>query len=156
MDAFDQSISADKDGRRPRVEINCLRHFFPHLGRCTGDQVRVLNPVLFNKRALALDATYAPAWAGIATVATRQVANGHITMAKALVVTREAASKALELDPKNGEANAALVKLLAQEMGVAPRDVALVGGATARIKRLKVTGTATQLIAALEKIAGIR
>jgi hypothetical protein len=34
--------------------------------------------------------------------------------------------------------------------------VALVGGATARIKRLKVTGTATQLIAALEKIAGIR
>jgi TolB-like protein/Tfp pilus assembly protein PilF len=60
------------------------------------------------KRALVLDTTYAPAWAGIATVATRQVANGHITMAKALAVTREAASKALELDPKNGEAFAAL------------------------------------------------
>ena len=60
------------------------------------------------KRALALDATYAPAWAGIAIVATRQVANGYIAMAKALAVTREAASKALELDPKNGEAYAAL------------------------------------------------
>jgi TolB-like protein/Tfp pilus assembly protein PilF len=60
------------------------------------------------KRALALDATYAPAWAGIATVATRQVANGYITLAKALAVTREATSKALELDPKNGEAYAAL------------------------------------------------
>jgi TolB-like protein/tetratricopeptide (TPR) repeat protein len=60
------------------------------------------------KRALALDPTYAPAWAGIATVATRQVANGYITLAKALAVTREAASKALELDPKNAEAYAAL------------------------------------------------
>ena len=60
------------------------------------------------KRALALDASYAPAWAGIATVATRQVANGYVAMAKALAVTREAASKALELDPKNGEAYAAL------------------------------------------------
>ena len=60
------------------------------------------------KRALALDASYAPAWAGIATVATRQVANGYITLAKGLAVTLEAASKAIELDPKNGEAYAAL------------------------------------------------
>jgi TolB-like protein/tetratricopeptide (TPR) repeat protein len=74
--------------------------------RDTGEDLAKAND--YFKRALALDATYAPAWAGIATVATRQVANGHITMAKALVVTREAASKALELDPKNGEANAAL------------------------------------------------
>ena len=74
--------------------------------RDTGEDLAKAND--YFKRALALDATYAPAWAGIATVASRQVANGHITMAKALVVTREAASKALELDPKNGEANAAL------------------------------------------------
>jgi TolB-like protein/tetratricopeptide (TPR) repeat protein len=60
------------------------------------------------KRALALDATYAPAWAGIATVATRQVANGYITLVNGLAVTRQATSKALELDPKNGEAYAAL------------------------------------------------
>ena len=54
-----------------------------------------------------------------------------------------------------GEANAALVKLLAKVLGVAPRDVALVAGATARIKRLKITGTASVLAAALEKIAAI-
>ena len=60
------------------------------------------------KRALALDATYAPAWAGIATVATRQAANGNITLAHALADSREAASKAIQLDPKNGEAYAAL------------------------------------------------
>jgi TolB-like protein/Tfp pilus assembly protein PilF len=69
------------------------------------------------KRALALDATYAPAWAGIATVATRQVANGYMTLAKGLTVTRDAAFKAIELDPKNGEAYAALgiVHMMAHE-----------------------------------------
>jgi uncharacterized protein (TIGR00251 family) len=56
----------------------------------------------------------------------------------------------------DGEANASLVKLLAQEIGIAPRDVALVGGATARIKRLKVSGAPSQLVSTLEKIAGIR
>ena len=39
-----------------------------------------------------------------------------------------------------GEANAALVKLLARALGVAPRDVVLVAGASARIKRLKILG----------------
>jgi TolB-like protein len=69
------------------------------------------------KRALALDATYAPAWASIATVATRQVANGYIAMAKGSAITQEAASKAIELDSRNGEAYAALgiVHMMAHE-----------------------------------------
>jgi uncharacterized protein len=54
-----------------------------------------------------------------------------------------------------GEANAALVQLLARSLGIAPRDVVLVAGATARIKRLKIGGTASVLAAALEKIAAI-
>lgn len=54
-----------------------------------------------------------------------------------------------------GEANAALVRLLARELGVAPRAVALVGGDTARIKRLTITGEARALAAALEKISAI-
>jgi uncharacterized protein (TIGR00251 family) len=57
--------------------------------------------------------------------------------------------------PTEGEANAALVKLMARALGVPPRDVTLVAGATARIKRLRIAGTATQLVAALEKIAAI-
>jgi len=55
--------------------------------------------------------------------------------------------------PSEGKANAALVRLLAKAVGVPPRDVALVAGATARIKRLVISGDPPTLIAALEKIA---
>jgi uncharacterized protein (TIGR00251 family) len=51
-----------------------------------------------------------------------------------------------------GEANAALVKLVARTLGVAPRDVSLVAGATARLKRLRIEGPGATLAAALEKI----
>ena len=52
-----------------------------------------------------------------------------------------------------GEANAALLSLLAHAAGVPPRDVSLVSGATARIKRLIIAGHGPTLAAALEKIA---
>jgi uncharacterized protein len=55
--------------------------------------------------------------------------------------------------PSEGEANAALVRLLAKAVGLPPRDVALAAGATARIKRLTISGNSPTLIAALEKIA---
>jgi uncharacterized protein (TIGR00251 family) len=57
--------------------------------------------------------------------------------------------------PSEGEANAALVKLIARTLGVPPRDVAVVAGATGRIKRLKIGGSAPALVAALEKISPI-
>jgi uncharacterized protein YggU (UPF0235/DUF167 family) len=55
--------------------------------------------------------------------------------------------------PSEGEANAALIRLLAKAVGVPPRDVVLSAGATARIKRLTIAGDGPTLIAALEKIA---
>ena len=55
--------------------------------------------------------------------------------------------------PSEGEANAALGRLLARAAGVPPTRVEIIGGATARIKRLKISGDATSLGAALEKIA---
>lgn len=55
-----------------------------------------------------------------------------------------------------GEANAALLKLLARALAVAPRDVSLAAGATARIKRVTIAGDGPTLAAALEKIAGLR
>ena len=55
--------------------------------------------------------------------------------------------------PSEGEANAALVRLIAKAAGVPPRDVALTAGVTARIKRLTIAGDGPTLIAALEKIA---
>jgi uncharacterized protein len=55
--------------------------------------------------------------------------------------------------PSEGEANTALLRLIAKAVGVPPRDVALAAGATARIKRLMIAGEPPKLIAALEKIA---
>jgi uncharacterized protein len=54
--------------------------------------------------------------------------------------------------PANGEANTALIRLVAKAVGVPPRDVALVSGATGRLKRLLISGDGPTLVAALEKI----
>ena len=54
--------------------------------------------------------------------------------------------------PTEGAANAALVKLLARALDVAPRSVSLLAGETARIKRLRIEGPGAALAAALERI----
>jgi uncharacterized protein YggU (UPF0235/DUF167 family) len=54
--------------------------------------------------------------------------------------------------PSEGAANEALCRLIAKAVGVPPRDVALAAGATARIKRLTISGDGPTLMAALEKI----
>ena len=58
--------------------------------------------------------------------------------------------------PSDGEANAALRQLIAKAAGVPSRDVSLVAGATARIKRLVISGDGPTLVAMLEKIAASR
>ena len=58
--------------------------------------------------------------------------------------------------PSEGEANEALCRLIAKSVGVPPRDVALVAGATARIKRLTISGDGPTLMATLEKICASR
>jgi uncharacterized protein YggU (UPF0235/DUF167 family) len=55
-----------------------------------------------------------------------------------------------------GEANSALIALIAHAVGVPPRDVSLVAGMTARVKRLMIAGHSPTLAAALEKIAAVR
>jgi uncharacterized protein len=52
--------------------------------------------------------------------------------------------------PTEGEANDALIRLLARKLRVAPRDVTLVGGATSRVKRILIRGDAVAVAAALE------
>jgi uncharacterized protein len=51
-----------------------------------------------------------------------------------------------------GEANDALVRLLARTAGVAPRAVRLVGGATARLKRVHIDGDSAALGAVLTRV----
>src|SRR5687767_12821829 len=53
--------------------------------------------------------------------------------------------------PSEGEANAALLKLIAKALDVPTRAVALTGGATSRVKRVTVEGDPAALIARLEK-----
>jgi uncharacterized protein YggU (UPF0235/DUF167 family) len=54
-----------------------------------------------------------------------------------------------------GEANAALMKLIAKSLGVAVRDVSLVAGASARLKHLRINGAWAMLAATLEKICAM-
>ena len=58
--------------------------------------------------------------------------------------------------PSEGEANDALRRLIAKAVGIPARDVALAAGATARVKRLVISGDPPTLIAALEKISAPR
>lgn len=53
--------------------------------------------------------------------------------------------------PTEGEANAALVALVAKAAGVPKTSVGLIAGQTARIKRLAIAGDPATLIAALSR-----
>ncbi|MDR3422297.1 MAG: DUF167 family protein [Xanthobacteraceae bacterium] len=51
--------------------------------------------------------------------------------------------------PSDGEANAALCRLIAEALRIAPRQVELASGAASRVKRIRVAGDAAALVAAL-------
>ena len=61
----------------------------------------------------------------------------------------------VRVPPSEGEANAALIRLIAGALGVARRSVTLIAGDTARIKRLFVAGQGPALAEALEKLVAI-
>jgi uncharacterized protein (TIGR00251 family) len=42
--------------------------------------------------------------------------------------------------PEDGKANAALEKLLAKWLGLAPRDISIASGATSRLKQIRISG----------------
>src|SRR5262249_32426943 len=58
--------------------------------------------------------------------------------------------------PTEGEANDALIRLLARKLRIAPRDVTLVGGATSRVKRIIIRGDAVAVAAALEGFGQVK
>jgi uncharacterized protein len=57
--------------------------------------------------------------------------------------------------PSEGEANAALLRVVAGALGVPARAVSLVAGGRGRVKRLQIGGEGAGLAAALERICGI-
>jgi uncharacterized protein len=58
--------------------------------------------------------------------------------------------------PSDGEANAALCRLLADAVGVAPRQATLVAGATAREKHVRISGDAASPMAALSRLVNMK
>ena len=58
--------------------------------------------------------------------------------------------------PHEGAANESLVALLAKSLGVPPRNVEIAGGATSRVKRVRVVGDVKALVARLEKLTAAR
>jgi uncharacterized protein YggU (UPF0235/DUF167 family) len=57
--------------------------------------------------------------------------------------------------PFEGQANDALCRLLAHELGVAPRQVEITTGEGARIKRLRITGDPRILDAAFDRLTKV-
>jgi uncharacterized protein len=115
----------------------------------------------FRTRSRAVDNGTKP-WAAVAggiALAVRLTPKGgrnavdgieHLADGRAVVKVRVAAP------PSEGEANDALIRLIAKAVGIAPRDVTLAAGATARVKRLVLAGDGPTLIAALEKMTAAR
>lgn len=56
--------------------------------------------------------------------------------------------------PNDGEANSALIRYLAKCVDVAPSRIRIAAGATARVKRLAISGEPATLAATLAKITG--
>ena len=54
--------------------------------------------------------------------------------------------------PSDGEANAALCRLIAGAIDVAPRDVSIAAGATSRAKRVRIRGETASILAALRRL----
>jgi uncharacterized protein (TIGR00251 family) len=55
--------------------------------------------------------------------------------------------------PFEGQANEALCRLVAHELGLAPRQVEIAAGEGARIKRLRIAGDPRMLDAALDRLS---
>ncbi len=77
----------------------------------------------------------------------------HIEGVEALADGRCVLKARVRAAATEGEANDALVRLIARAVGVAPRAVRLTAGATARIKRVHIAGESGVIAAALARAA---
>ena len=57
--------------------------------------------------------------------------------------------------PFEGQANAALCRLVSHELGLAPRQVEIAAGEGSRIKRLRIAGDPRMLDAALDRLTKV-
>ena len=57
--------------------------------------------------------------------------------------------------PFEGQANTALCRLLADVLDTAPRQVTLVAGSNARLKRIRIAGAANAIVEKLQRLAKV-
>ena len=57
--------------------------------------------------------------------------------------------------PFEGQANTALCRLFADMLDTAPRQVTLVAGSTARVKRIRIAGAADAIVEKLQRLAKV-
>lgn len=55
--------------------------------------------------------------------------------------------------PERGKANAALIALLAERLGLRKSDIAVISGPTSRIKRLEIAGDPAEIAAKLQTLS---
>jgi uncharacterized protein (TIGR00251 family) len=82
----------------------------------------------------------------------RDSVDGFETLANGRVVLKARVRAA----PSEGEANSALMQLIAKWANVSPSRIRIVGGATSRIKQVKIDVDSAQLIPALEMVVPAR
>ena len=80
----------------------------------------------------------------------RDIIEGIATLADGQLVLKARVSAA----PEKGLANAALEKLIAKSLGVPKSTVAVIGGETARLKTVRVSGDGARLVALCETLWG--
>jgi uncharacterized protein YggU (UPF0235/DUF167 family) len=99
-----------------------------------------------------------PAWAAVAggvSLTVRLTPKGGrdaIDGVETLADGRAVLKARVRAAPSEGEANEALIRLIAKALGLPPRDVTLTAGASARVKRLTIAGDGPTLMARLEKL----
>jgi tetratricopeptide (TPR) repeat protein len=76
--------------------------------RAKGTQSDVTTSVHLFEQAVAIDSSYAPAWSGLADALIVPGGAGALSRTEALAKARDAAARAIELDPGIGQAHAAL------------------------------------------------
>src|ERR1035438_2925953 len=76
--------------------------------RAKGTQADVTMSVHLFEQALAIDSNYAPAWSDLADVLIVPGGEGALSRTEALAKARDAANRAIKLDPGIGQAHAAL------------------------------------------------
>jgi tetratricopeptide (TPR) repeat protein len=82
------------------------RFFFDRLGRKNLERA-----VEYFRQSLERDPDYAPAWAGLSQAYSRQADNGYVPVADGYRQAREAAERALALDPQLAEAHLAMGRI---------------------------------------------